>query len=95
MNKEFVKPKAPIIGADSNIFNLLHICSDSLSIAGYKDKSKEMTDRVLSSSSYDEALAILCEYIEPVNYGYSHFDELDDYEEYLRNPHDFKDDIDI
>lgn len=73
------KPLAPIIGADGNIFNLIGICSRALKTAGYNDKAKEMTNRITSSGSYDEALSIMCEYIEPVNQNYQKFDDLNDY----------------
>ena len=76
--KEFKKPLAPIIGADGNVFNLIGICSRALKSAGYPDKATEMTDRITNSRSYDEALSIMCEYIEPVDQNYQSFD--DDYE---------------
>lgn len=61
------KPEAPIIGADSNVFNLIGICSLALNKAGYNDKAKEMTNRITNSKSYDEALSIKEEYITPVD----------------------------
>jgi hypothetical protein len=64
---EFKKPKAPIIGADGNVFNLIGICRTALKKAGYEDKAKEMTDRITSCGSYDEALCIMQKYIVPTN----------------------------
>ncbi len=61
------KPEAPIIGADSNVFNLIGICSRALIKAGYNDKAKEMTNKITNSKSYDEALSIMEEYITPVD----------------------------
>lgn len=63
-NVEVKKPKAKLIGADGNIFNLIGIASRSLKRAGQDDKATEMSKRVMSSGSYDEALSIIMEYVE-------------------------------
>ena len=77
MNKDD-RPNAPIIDADGNVFNLIGICSRSLKDAGYPDKAKEMTERVTSSKSYEDALARMCEYVNPVSqYGYDEYDDFD------------------
>jgi hypothetical protein len=60
------KPKAKLIGADSNIFNLLGIAKDALRKNGAADKIKEITERVTHSHSYDEALCIIMEYVDPM-----------------------------
>jgi hypothetical protein len=60
------KPKAKLLGADSNIFNLLGIAKDALRKNGTADKIKEMTERVTHSHSFDEALCIIMEYVDPV-----------------------------
>ena len=59
------RPMCPIIGADGNIFNLLGIASRTLKKNGMADEAAEMYDRVTSSGSYNEALCIITEYIEP------------------------------
>lgn len=64
MQKE--KPEAKIIGADGNIFNIMSISSNALKDAGLEKESEEMLQRVTNSHSYDEALRIIMEYIEPV-----------------------------
>ena len=64
VNAEVKKPKAKLIGADGNIFNLIGIASRSLKRAGQNDKATEMSKRVMSSGSYDEALSIIMEYVE-------------------------------
>lgn len=75
------KPKAPIIDADGNVYNLMGICSHSLKKAGYSEQAKEMIERIRKAKNYDEALAIMIEYIEPVDqYGKS-FEESDDIDE--------------
>ena len=58
------KPKAKLIGADGNVFNLIGIASRSLKRAGQNDKATEMSKRVMSSGSYYEALSIIMEYAE-------------------------------
>ncbi len=66
------KPNAPIIGADGNVYNLIGICSRALKKEGYSKQAKEMTERVLNSKSYDDALIIMMQYINPVDqYGKS------------------------
>lgn len=63
-NVEVKKPKAKLIGADGNVFNLIGIASRSLKRAGQNDKAAEMSERVMNSASYDEALSIIMEYVE-------------------------------
>lgn len=57
------KPDCPLIGADGNIFNLVGIAMRTLKRHGLNDEAKEMTARVFNSGSYDEALAIIGEYV--------------------------------
>src|SRR5690554_6196550 len=66
MNKSH-KPKSPIIGADGNIFNLVAIASKTLNTNGFVNEAQEMSKRVYTSSSYEEALQIITEYVEPVD----------------------------
>ena len=40
MIEENKKPKAKIIGADGNVFNLMGICSRALKDNGYEEESK-------------------------------------------------------
>jgi len=65
--KNFVKVKAPIIGADGNVFNLIGICKRQLQKAGYENEAKEMANRVMGCGSYDEALVIMQEYVIPTS----------------------------
>lgn len=60
------KPVVKLIGENGNIFNLMAIASRSLRAAGQKDKATEMSNRVMSSSSYDEALCVIMDYVEVV-----------------------------
>ena len=79
-DQEIEKPLAPIIGADGNVFNLMAICSRALKIAGCPEKAKEMTERITNSKSYEEALSIMCEYIEPVNQDYQKVNDIDNFD---------------
>ena len=67
MNKDFEKVDAKIIGADVNVFNLLGICQRALKDKGYNDEAKELYERVTNSESYDMALSIMQEYVNPVS----------------------------
>jgi hypothetical protein len=71
---ERVKPEAPIIGADGNVFNLIGIVSNALKRAGLREEAAEMRSRVMDSGSYGDALAIMTEYVEPVS--------VDEYQEF-------------
>lgn len=76
-----IKPKSPIIGADGNIFNLVAIVSKTLKTSGLVNEAQEMSKRVFTSSSYEEALQIITEYIEPVDVNES-LDEQDLYDDF-------------
>lgn len=76
------KPLAAIIGADGNVFNLIGICSRALKTAGFPEKAKEMTNRITNSKSYEEALSIMCEYIEPVDQNYQRLEDINNIEEF-------------
>lgn len=77
MKKDFEKVDAEIIGADGNVFNLIGICQRALKRNGYRDEAKELADRVTSSSSYDEALNIMMEYVNPISNNEEDFEDYD------------------
>ena len=58
------KPKCKLIGQNGNIFNLVGIAVRTLKDASMNQQALEMQDRVFKSKSYDEALAIISEYVE-------------------------------
>ena len=60
------KPKAAIIGADGNIFNLLGIAQKALKNHCQREQADEMTQKVFKTKPYEQALGILMEYVEPV-----------------------------
>lgn len=76
--QENKRPKSPIIGADSNIFNIMGIASKTLKHNGMTEESKEMCSRVTSSGSYEEALGIIMEYVEPSSEA-EMYDESEDF----------------
>lgn len=60
------RPKAKLIGADSNIFNVMGIASRALKQAGRFDEATEMIQRCRDSHDYNKALMIVTEYVDPV-----------------------------
>lgn len=58
------KPKCVLIGQDGNIFNLMGIASRTLKRNGMQEEAKEMCDKITKSGSYDQALAIISDYVE-------------------------------
>lgn len=67
MSENKIKPKAPIIGADGNIFNIVGIASRSLRKEGLYEEANEMATRAFSTQNYDQALSVVLEYIDPVD----------------------------
>ena len=57
------KPDCPLIGADSNIFNLMGIASRTLRENGMAAEAAEMCERIRESGDYYSALNILGEYV--------------------------------
>ena len=57
------KPDCPLIGADSNIYNLMGIASKTLKKHGMQEQAKEMVERIQQSGNYAEALNIIGEYV--------------------------------
>jgi len=60
MEKLLVK----LIGEDSNIFSIMGKCSGVLKRNGQMKEVKELTEKIFSASSYDEALRICMDYVE-------------------------------
>lgn len=68
MNEKSNKPKAALIGANGNIYNLMRIASRALNKHGQRQEAKEMVDRITKNAqSYPEALNILSQYVEVVS----------------------------
>ncbi|MDR1961184.1 MAG: hypothetical protein LBQ16_02765, partial [Gracilibacteraceae bacterium] len=65
------KPEAPIIGADANVFNIIGIAARALRRAGMPEQAKEMSAKAMQSGSYDEALGVIMEYVEPADVEYA------------------------
>ena len=62
-SQDHKKPDCPLIGQDGNIFNLMGIASKTLRHNHMATEAKEMCERITSSSSYEEALGIIGEYV--------------------------------
>lgn len=74
--ENFKKVNAPIIGANGNVFNLIGICRRELKKSGYYKEAEELGKRVTECQSYEEALNLMMEYVNPI----SEYDmEIDDY----------------
>ena len=63
MENNTFKPECPLLGKDSNIFNLMGIASRTLKENDLDEKAREMCSRIMESGSYDEALNIIGEYV--------------------------------
>ena len=72
------KPDCPLIGQDGNIFNLLGIASRTLKDHDMADEASEMRNRVMGSSSYDEALSIIGEYVHITSVDESMSDDMEE-----------------
>lgn len=58
------KPRCKLIGENGNIYNIVGIVRRVLYAAGLEVEAQEMTNRILNSKSYEEALHIITEYVE-------------------------------
>jgi hypothetical protein len=71
-NNHLFKPECRLVGENGNIFNLMAIvkrtledvADDGEELKMRREQSSEMISRVTSSKSYDEALAVLADYVE-------------------------------
>jgi len=62
--EEKLKPTCKLVDGDGNIFFILGRVNRALKENGKAKYAKEVSDRVMASSSYDEALQIIMEYVE-------------------------------
>ena len=60
------KPKCELIGTDGNVFALAGKVRVTLKRAGQRNKADEFTERLKKCGSYDEALALMMEYVDVV-----------------------------
>jgi len=58
------KPKCQLVGTDGNIFALMGKASRALKENGMKKEAEKMTNGVFDASSYEEALSIICNYVD-------------------------------
>ncbi len=59
------KPTCKLIDEDGNIFFILGRVRNALKEHGQDAEVEAVTRRVMNAKSYDEALSIILEYIEP------------------------------
>ena len=62
--EEKQKPSLKLIGKNGNIFSILGRVTRTLKEDGKEEQAKEVSERVMASSSYGEALQIIMEYVE-------------------------------
>ncbi|MEC1722236.1 hypothetical protein [Schinkia azotoformans] len=62
--KESNKPTCKLVGKDGNIFSILGRVGRTLKENGKTEQVKEVSERVMASGSYGEALQIIMEYVE-------------------------------
>ena len=60
------KPICKLINTDGNVFSIIDTVSKCLRKAKQDDKAKEFMAKAMSSSSYDEVLNLLHDYVEVV-----------------------------
>ncbi|MDE6087779.1 MAG: hypothetical protein K2G25_05275 [Oscillospiraceae bacterium] len=72
------KPECPLIWQNGNIFVLMGVASKTLKKHHMQEQAAEMRSRVTSSHSYEEALGVILEYVNPVS-----VEEYEDEEIYM------------
>lgn len=60
------KPVCVLVGENGNIFNLVGKASSVLRSNGLGKQVSELQTKILNSKSYNEALAVISEYVEVV-----------------------------
>jgi len=64
MVQEPNKPECELIGTDGNVFALAGRVRVCLRSAGMLEKAEEFSKKLLECGSYDEALALMAEYVD-------------------------------
>ena len=58
------KPKCKLIGTDGNVFALVGRVIQSLKKSDHPEKVQEFQNKLFLCKSYEEALALMCEYVD-------------------------------
>lgn len=58
------KPKCVLVGTDGNVFALAGRVRRALKEAGQHDKADEFSEKLRECKSYDEALNLMCGYVD-------------------------------
>lgn len=61
------KPKCPMIDNDGNIFAIIGLARKSLDAVNREEQGIEMQNRIFECGSYEEALEIVQEYVQPIS----------------------------
>ena len=64
-NNMMEKPTCKLVGEDSNIFGLIGSATKALNRAGQREQASVLTERAFNAKSFDEALSIILEYVDP------------------------------
>ena len=64
MTNDGEKPKCVVTGTDGNVFMVLCRVRVCMKKNGLGDQVEEMTKKVTSSKSYEDALSIMNEYVD-------------------------------
>ena len=65
MGTEKEKPEVQLLGSDGNIFAVTARARRALIETGMDEEARKMSERVMESHSYDEALGVIMEYVDP------------------------------
>lgn len=79
-NKIKEKPKCNIYSALGTMIEIMGLASKTLKENNMADESREMIERATKSYSYDEALDIISEYVEPIEIREEQEEEEEEFE---------------
>lgn len=64
METQAKKPTCKLTGTDGNVFALAGLVIRALKKAGQTKQASEVSSRLMACKSYDDALAMFCEYVD-------------------------------
>lgn len=64
--KQEDRPICKFSEQNGNVYNLIGLARRALKDAGYRKEAEEMTEKVQKTRSYDEALAVMNEYVDVI-----------------------------
>lgn len=87
------KPVVDFSHVDGNIFAVLGTVRQALRRAGMFDEAQQVSNRVLASGSYDEALRICFEYVD-VSIAKEEWEDVDEEEGLITDEEEWEEDDD-